>query len=338
MTREKRVPLYQRLPEIYRIKDAEQQPPDQLRDYLALVEDAFGAIHENIEALYNDLFIETCDDWVIPYIGDLLGTSHLSGEVRTLRADVADTVALRRRKGTLGAIELLAYDLTGWGVHCVELRENLIWNQHLNHQRPDDGGLPPYRDSRPGDPNPNMKLQTVIRGGTATLRDPASSRCLIRPSILSRTRRTLGRLPTGASDTTCRTWRSFSGVWRPIACALPNPSSNRPRWQMTTSWITPNRRRLLHESFVSVSTQSTDRISPMKKREPVRLFNTNLVAIDDAKRRGVGSLDNSSVPPSISLIDETPGPIPTERLTSGAPAGFRQLMSPSTLTMSRSTA
>ncbi len=78
------------------------------------------------------------------------------GDPWTLRADVADTIALRRRKGTLGAIELLVFNLTRWGVHCVELRENLVWNQHLNHQRPDAGGTPPYRDSRPGDPNPAM--------------------------------------------------------------------------------------------------------------------------------------------------------------------------------------
>ncbi|MBV9211245.1 MAG: hypothetical protein JOZ52_11475, partial [Acidobacteria bacterium] len=111
----KRVSLYERLPEIYRLKDGQlsevyrtktgKNAPDyQLRDYLGLVEEVFGAIHENIESLYHDLFIETCDAWVIPYIGDLLGVSHLSGDEWTLRADVADTIALRRRKGTLGAI------------------------------------------------------------------------------------------------------------------------------------------------------------------------------------------------------------------------------------------
>src|SRR5690242_2080306 len=135
-----RVPLYERLPEIYRIRDAELEPAGQLRAYLALVEEAFGAVHESIESLYHDLFIETADDWVIPYIGDLLGSSHLAGDPWTLRADVADTVALRRRKGTLGAIELLTFDLTGWGVHCLELRERLVWLNHLNHQRPDAGG------------------------------------------------------------------------------------------------------------------------------------------------------------------------------------------------------
>ena len=109
-----RVPLYARLPEIHRIRDTEQSPPYPLRAYLGSVEAAFGALHENTEALYHDFFIDTCDDWVIPYLADLLGTSHQSGEPRTLRADVADTIALRRRKGTLGAIERLAANLTGW--------------------------------------------------------------------------------------------------------------------------------------------------------------------------------------------------------------------------------
>jgi hypothetical protein len=161
-----RVPLYERLPEIYRIRDAEQTPLGQLRAYLAAVEAAFSAIHANIDSLYHDLFIETCDDWVIPYIGDLLGTTHLKGEPRTLRADVADTIALRRRKGTLGAIERLATNLTGWACRGVELRENLGWTQHLNHQRPDAGGHPPYGF-------PTITRFTVPRGGTAPIRDPA---------------------------------------------------------------------------------------------------------------------------------------------------------------------
>jgi hypothetical protein len=161
-----RVPLYDRLPEIYRIRDAEQLPPGQLAAYLGAVEQVFSALHENIEALYDDLFIETCDPWVIPYIADLLGSSHLKGETRTLRADVADTIALRRRKGTLGAIERLAANLTGWPARAVELRPNLAWAQHLNHQRPDAGGAPPWG----GDA---VTRFTPRRGGTVAMRDPA---------------------------------------------------------------------------------------------------------------------------------------------------------------------
>lgn len=161
-----RVPLYERLPEIYRIRDMEQEPPGQLKSYLSLVEKVFGDIHENIESLYDDLFIESCDDWVIPYIGDLLGTSHLKGDPWTLRADVADTIALRRSKGTLSSIERLTYDLTKWGVHCVELRDRLVWSQHLNHLRPDVGD-----DITVG--IPHSSRFTSAKGGMVTVRDPA---------------------------------------------------------------------------------------------------------------------------------------------------------------------
>ncbi|QQZ39395.1 hypothetical protein IF690_15095 [Pseudomonas sp. SK3(2021)] len=162
-----RVPLFERLPEIYRTRDAEVTPPNQLRAYLGAIEGPFGALHQDIAQLYQDLFIDTCDDWVIAYLADLLGTTHLKGEPRTLRADVADTIALRRRKGTLGAIERLAVNLTGWACRGVELRANLGWTQHLNHQRPDAGGEPPYAAS-------TLTRFHIPHGGTAPLRDPAA--------------------------------------------------------------------------------------------------------------------------------------------------------------------
>ena len=39
-------------------------------------------------------FIETCAPWVVPYIADLVGTSHLKGDPRTLRADTAPLALL----------------------------------------------------------------------------------------------------------------------------------------------------------------------------------------------------------------------------------------------------
>ena len=164
------VSLFDRLPEIYRVRDAEQSPPDQLKAYLGAVEDVFGALHDDVAQRYEDLFIDTCADWVVPYIADLLGTSHLKGDPRTLRADVADTIALRRRKGTLGAIERLAVNLTGWACRAVEMRENLGWTQHLNHQRPDAGGQPPYGDAR----LTTLGHRMTPRGGTLPIRDPAA--------------------------------------------------------------------------------------------------------------------------------------------------------------------
>ena len=69
--KEKRISLFRHLPEIYRIKDKEQEPPGQLEEYIGLVEDIFDKIHFDIENLYHNLFIDSCADWVVPYIGDL---------------------------------------------------------------------------------------------------------------------------------------------------------------------------------------------------------------------------------------------------------------------------
>ena len=161
--------LYQRLPEIYHLRDAEQTPPNQLKAFVDILDAIPAAVRDNIEALYHDFCIETCDDWVIPYIADLLGTSHLSGDPWTLRADVARTVHHRRRKGTLGAVESLTYALSGWAVHAVESRLRLVWNQHLNHQRPDEGGAPPT----PLNIARAEHISGAARGGTVTLRDPS---------------------------------------------------------------------------------------------------------------------------------------------------------------------
>lgn len=169
-----RVPLYDRIPEIYRSRDAEQVPAYPLKAFLGLVEGAFDEIHANVEALYHDLFVETCDPWVIPYIADLLGTSHLKGDVVALRRDVAGTIGWRRRKGTLGAIEDVTEKLTGWGAFATELFQDLAWAQHLNHQRPDAGGVPPYGLT-------TVDRHTVVRGGTAVIRDPATLALLDTP-------------------------------------------------------------------------------------------------------------------------------------------------------------
>ncbi|HYN86378.1 MAG TPA: hypothetical protein VER32_14105 [Pyrinomonadaceae bacterium] len=305
MRDERRVPLYARLPEIYRTKDAELPAPFQLRAYLALVEQAFGHIHRNVEELYHDLFIETCADWVVPYIGDLLGTSHLSGDPWTLRADVADTIALRRRKGTLGAIELLAYNLTRWGAHCVELRENLVWNQHLNHQRPDEGGLPPYG-------LPTVKRQTVMRGGTVTLRDPA---------MLA-----LRGTPFDPFAYTADVKPPTPGG---VRYNLPNLAIF--LWRLAAYRVAVSRPVFVDFGAVGPVVAVRFNVNPLtrpdvppaaqRERQPVRLFNTHRFDLFNAKREGTDKLDLSRVTFDLSLIDEVPGPVLLERLTEGAPAG-----------------
>jgi hypothetical protein len=318
MTAKKRVELYRRLPEIYRIKD-EDLPKNflygessaeafQLKNYLAPVEDMFSAVHENIESLYHDFFIETCDEWVIPYIADLLGTSHLSGDAWTLRADVANTIALRRRKGTLGAIELLTYILTKWGVHTVELRENLVWNQHLNHQRPDEGGFPPYS-------LPKIKRQTPIRGGTMNLRDPSTVALLGKPfssfaHVADVRPHKIGQIRYNLPNLAIYLWRLKDFRLHAVKpfCEKAAQAGGAPL--VVRASVNPIPVNNLSAPYVKAGNEPAG--------QPVTLFNTNRLELFNQSRKGTGKLNLSAIAPRISGVDEVPAPIPVERIGDAA--------------------
>jgi len=131
--------LYNLLPAIHRIRDVEQGEP--LRTLLGVLEDQLITLHADIEALYDDWFIETCSEWVVPYIGDLVGVRGLlptSGTTFSQRGRVANALAQRRGKGTGAALEQLATDVTGWPARVVEFFELLATVQHVNHVRPNN--------------------------------------------------------------------------------------------------------------------------------------------------------------------------------------------------------
>src|SRR5690606_13302221 len=62
------------------------------------------------------------------------------------RADVARTLAYRRRKGTLPLLEELARAVAGWPAHAVELYRLLAYTQPLNHPRLERGRTAELRD------------------------------------------------------------------------------------------------------------------------------------------------------------------------------------------------
>jgi hypothetical protein len=128
--------LYKLLPAIYRIRDEERgQPPQVLQALLSIIEEQYNSLDADIRQLYEDWFIETCADWVVPYIGDLVGNKPLHEVAQLRRTDVAKTIHYRRRKGTAAMLEEMARDVTGWGAHVVEFFELLGWTQNINHLR-----------------------------------------------------------------------------------------------------------------------------------------------------------------------------------------------------------
>ncbi|MCJ7838780.1 MAG: hypothetical protein MUP61_06155, partial [Burkholderiales bacterium] len=128
--------LYALLPAVYRIRDEQQGKP--LHALVSLIAQEFEALEENIEQLYDDQFIETCQEWAAPYIVDLIGYRPLHGvapAISSPRAEVANTIAYRRRKGTAAMLEQLARDVTDWPARAVEFFEQLATTQYMNHVR-----------------------------------------------------------------------------------------------------------------------------------------------------------------------------------------------------------
>jgi hypothetical protein len=142
--------LYRLLPAIHRMRDADEGYP--LQALLRLIGREAQVLEDDLLALYDGWFIETCSDWVVPYIGDLVGyrgapeagdpsnldVSDPRSRLRVLlpRRDVANTIRARRRKGTLALLEDIARDSAGWPARAVEFFTQLAWARNLNHQRP----------------------------------------------------------------------------------------------------------------------------------------------------------------------------------------------------------
>lgn len=145
--------LYKLLPYIYQLRDHEKDEP--LRALLQVITEQLNLVEENIGQLYENWFIETCEDWAVPYIGDLVGYTpvHEAGEpgeiitqqgklrnkILVPRREVANTVRYRRRKGSLALLEQLANDVSGWPARAVEFYKLLSYTQALNHQQHNRG-------------------------------------------------------------------------------------------------------------------------------------------------------------------------------------------------------
>ena len=88
--------LHRLLPSVYRVRDAERGEP--LRALLEVISPELDRIEDDIAGLYDNWFIETCDEWVVPYIGDLLAA------LSDLASSGARVIVLRATKGREGLV------------------------------------------------------------------------------------------------------------------------------------------------------------------------------------------------------------------------------------------
>ncbi len=139
--------LYRLLPAVHRMRDSDLGEP--LRGLLQVIAEQVNLVEDDIGQLYENWFIETCEDWVVPYLADLVGhrTVHEAGEpgdvssaqgrardrILVPRREVANTIRYRRRKGTLALLELLSTDVAGWPARAVEFYRLLAQSQSIRH-------------------------------------------------------------------------------------------------------------------------------------------------------------------------------------------------------------
>jgi len=130
------------------LEDKRQRGP--LKALLSIIAEQAAVLEENLDQLYDDQFIETCAEWVVPYIGDLIGVRGVTafpGANLTERAFVANTMSYRRRKGTGAVLEELARDVTNWPASVVEYFQLLATTQYMNHLRPENLSVANLYDS-----------------------------------------------------------------------------------------------------------------------------------------------------------------------------------------------
>ena len=138
--------LYRLLPSVLRLRDAgamgtpaTNPTPGALREVIEIIADQVAVLEEDLARLYDNQFVETAAPWALPYLGDLVGLSGLHVTERNERfaprAEVANTIAYRRRKGTAAMLEQLARDIMDRPSAAVEFWSRLPTTQHVNHVR-----------------------------------------------------------------------------------------------------------------------------------------------------------------------------------------------------------
>lgn len=153
--------LWEMIPAVYRDADGLADKPGQLRAFVEILAEQAARLRMSQDRLWDDQFVESADDWAIPYIGDLVAARMVSElNKRGRRIDVAKTVYYRRRKGTLQVLEELISDITSWEGTVVEEMNRLARFRH---------GL---------DPEPGLSaghLTGTQPGGLADFRRPRGS-------------------------------------------------------------------------------------------------------------------------------------------------------------------
>ena len=197
--------LFELLPAIYRTRD-----DGALEALLAAFGDLLNPLYRTIDQRLADAFPDlpsegrTSQDWVLPYLADLLDVGVVSADALGRRAEIEHAIAWRQRKGTLPTIESIAETL---GRIEVEVHEG--WARVVTTPRFDDmARLSWLYDSTAG-----TWSQVQVGLPAAKALGALSEPDMTSPSLATRH----PGLPTATVDLRCPS--------RAVACAADNPAA-----------------------------------------------------------------------------------------------------------------
>lgn len=150
--------LYDLLPEVYRSRD-----DGSLAAWMNGMGHLLDLVRNTLEQRLADCFPDAplrgraSQDWLLPYFADLLEPHMISSDPRAQRAEVANAIAWRQRKGTVAVAEQVAQ-----GVGQIEVEVQEGWKRVA--VTPRIGGTPPPPPPMEGDPWADGPAGTVAFG------------------------------------------------------------------------------------------------------------------------------------------------------------------------------
>lgn len=186
------------------LRKRDEQSGGTLRALLSAVADELAVLETDIEDLYDGWFVETCAEWLVPYLADLVGIDEPLPDLgvgTSWRTVVGSTVGYRRRKGTVAVLEQIARDVTGWPARAVEYFGLLAATTHVNHVRTDRPAVASLR-------------RQALLDLTGAAQDLRAERTGPPPVLLDLTRGALDRLTRTAEVRSIEQGRGRHGIPR----------------------------------------------------------------------------------------------------------------------------
>ena len=110
--------LYDAIPALYKLGDQQarhQGEPEraELERFVKVLAGPLAIVRQSIEELHADFFIDSANDWIIPYLARMIGLRLVFPDADSNRRDVRNAVGWRRKKGSPATLQELGNELTG---------------------------------------------------------------------------------------------------------------------------------------------------------------------------------------------------------------------------------